>query len=88
MNALIGFRLTPEQMRKLVEWMDSHGLVDDLAEERYLDPAVFAGALGVPGRPVGFCFLHPAGIFDRASGWLAHHVKRRAEMVRRIRSNA
>jgi crotonobetainyl-CoA:carnitine CoA-transferase CaiB-like acyl-CoA transferase len=25
--------------------MDSHGLVDDLAEERYLDPAVFAASV-------------------------------------------
>ena len=40
MNALIGFRLTPEQMRKLVEWMDSHGLAQDLLQLPYDDPAV------------------------------------------------
>ena len=40
MNALIGFRLTPEQMRKLIDWMDSHGLAQDLVQHSYDDPVM------------------------------------------------
>jgi len=39
-----GSRITYRQFPALVEWMDSHGLADDLADERYQDRAVFAGA--------------------------------------------
>tara|TARA_B100001765_G_scaffold111670_1_gene69438 strand:- start:7958 stop:10618 length:2661 start_codon:yes stop_codon:yes gene_type:complete len=38
-------RVTLRLFQKLVEWMDSHGLADDLVEERYLDPAVFAASV-------------------------------------------
>ncbi len=39
-----GSRITYRQFPALVEWMDSHGLAEDLADERYQDRAVFAGA--------------------------------------------
>ncbi len=35
-------RVTFRQFQSLVEWMDGHGLAEDLTEERYQDPAVFA----------------------------------------------
>ena len=35
-------RVTLRLFPALVEWMDSHGLAGDLAEERYLEPVVFS----------------------------------------------
>ena len=35
-----GTNLTPARLRILAEWMDSHGLADDLLDEKYQDPAV------------------------------------------------
>jgi crotonobetainyl-CoA:carnitine CoA-transferase CaiB-like acyl-CoA transferase len=37
-NAGTGGRDNPAWVRRIAEWMDSHGLADDLMEERYLDP--------------------------------------------------
>ena len=37
-------RVTLRLFPALVEWMDIHGLADDLMEERYLEPAVFAAS--------------------------------------------
>ena len=41
-NALTGGRLNPAYVRSLAEWFDSHGLADDLMDERYRDPEVIA----------------------------------------------
>ena len=35
-----GSALTPARLRTLAEWMDGHGLAQDLLEEKYQDPAV------------------------------------------------
>lgn len=37
-NAGTGGRDNPAWVRRIAKWMDSHGLADDLMEERYLDP--------------------------------------------------
>ncbi|MDA0988752.1 MAG: CoA transferase [Chloroflexi bacterium] len=39
-NLSLGFGIAPRELRVLAEWMDSHGLTDDLMEEKYRDPAV------------------------------------------------
>jgi crotonobetainyl-CoA:carnitine CoA-transferase CaiB-like acyl-CoA transferase len=39
-NALILFRLNPDRLRGLAEWMDEHDLAGDLLDEKYRDPAV------------------------------------------------
>ena len=39
-----GSRITFRQFPALVEWMDSYGLAEDLADERYQDRAVFSGS--------------------------------------------
>lgn len=35
-----GSNLTPSRLRRLAEWMDEHGLAQDLLDEKYQDPAV------------------------------------------------
>ena len=35
-----GSNLTPTRLRRLAEWMDEHGLAQDLLDEKYLDPTV------------------------------------------------
>ena len=35
-----GTNLTPARLRILAEWMDSHGLAEDLLDEKYQDPAL------------------------------------------------
>ena len=37
-------RVTFRQLPALIEWMDSHGLADDLTDERYKDPIVFSAS--------------------------------------------
>jgi benzylsuccinate CoA-transferase BbsE subunit len=37
---LIAMRLPPAQLRSLAEWMDRHGMADDLLDEKYQDTAV------------------------------------------------
>jgi crotonobetainyl-CoA:carnitine CoA-transferase CaiB-like acyl-CoA transferase len=39
-------RVTLRQLPSLAEWMDSYGLADDLMDERYKDPEVFAASAG------------------------------------------
>jgi len=41
-NAAVMTRLNPGQLRVLAEWMDEHGLADDLLDEKYQDPTVNA----------------------------------------------
>ena len=38
-----GSNLTPRRLRSLAEWMDEHGLAQDLLDEKYQDPAVVQG---------------------------------------------
>jgi crotonobetainyl-CoA:carnitine CoA-transferase CaiB-like acyl-CoA transferase len=35
-----GFNLTPARLRRLAEWMDKHGMAQDLLDEQYQSPAV------------------------------------------------
>jgi crotonobetainyl-CoA:carnitine CoA-transferase CaiB-like acyl-CoA transferase len=39
-NLMMGFGITPRELRVLAEWMEGYGLAEDLREERYRDPAV------------------------------------------------
>jgi crotonobetainyl-CoA:carnitine CoA-transferase CaiB-like acyl-CoA transferase len=38
-NALIGFGFTAQRVRVVAEWLDSHGMAEDLLDEKYQDPA-------------------------------------------------
>ncbi len=40
-----GFQLTPARLRRLAEWMDEHGLAQDLLHEKYRDAAVIEANL-------------------------------------------
>jgi crotonobetainyl-CoA:carnitine CoA-transferase CaiB-like acyl-CoA transferase len=53
-----GFNLTPARLRRLAEWMDRHGLAQDLLDEQYQHPATVQANVGHIAEVLQRFFAH------------------------------